>query len=177
MQHTNEKIQAAIRMLRVDGHVVEIQLLGDEGTWFDIDHRMRISWKEMHDLADGIYSLTELEDLFVRRRIMEAGERPDIFADQLLREGSLYFEIGYPDVFPQGLTDKCLGYLNAKEDLDRQRRNFELIEQHTGQPVPDVFSPEPALSRERAACEAFLNTYRDYLDQRRIRKAANSGGK
>jgi hypothetical protein len=132
---------------------------------------MRVSWEEMQNLADGVYSLTELEELFIRRRVKEASESPDIFADQLLREGSDYFELGYADALPQELKDRALGYLNASENLDNQRRNIELIEQHTGQPVPDA-SLEPAVSLERAACEAFLNAYRDHLDRRRIVMAA-----
>jgi hypothetical protein len=167
MAHPEEKVEAAIRMLKADGHVVERKLLGEKGTWFDVDLRMRVSWEEMQNLADGVYSLIELEELFIRRRVREASEHPHILADQLLREGSDYFELGYADALPQELKDRALGYLNASENLDNQRRNIELIEQHTGQPVPDA-SLEPAVSREHAAREAFLDAYRSYLDQKRI---------
>jgi hypothetical protein len=166
MAHPEEKVEAAIRMLRADGHVVERRLLGEKGTWFDVDLRMRVSWEEMQSLADGVYSLIELEELFIRRRVREASEHPHIFADQLLREGSDYFELGYADALPQELKDRALGYLNAREDLDNQRRNI-LIEEHTGQPIPHA-SLEPAVSWEHAAREAFLDAYRSYLDQKRV---------
>ena len=69
MAHPKEKVEAAIRMLRAQGHLVEIQVLGD---WYQIDGCMLASWQEMQDLADGVYSLTELEELFRRRQAEEA---------------------------------------------------------------------------------------------------------
>jgi hypothetical protein len=65
MTQTKEKIEAAIRTLRSEGHVVEIQL--DRGkTWFEIDRRMRASAEEMQNLADGVYSLVNWKRSFSR---------------------------------------------------------------------------------------------------------------
>jgi hypothetical protein len=70
-----EKIEAAIRMLEGQGHTVKPQLRGGSRTmWFEIDGRMLASWQEMQDLADGVYSLPELEDLYERRQAEEQGK-------------------------------------------------------------------------------------------------------
>ena len=62
-----EKIEAAIKMLQGQGHAARLQ--SREGTlWFEINGKMLASWKEMEELADGVYSLSELEELLVRRR-------------------------------------------------------------------------------------------------------------
>ena len=64
-----DKVNTAIRMLKEQGHVVQTQVRGAQGKfWFEIDSRMLVSWEEMQNLADGVYSLSELEDLFERRR-------------------------------------------------------------------------------------------------------------
>jgi hypothetical protein len=61
------KIDAAIEALRSQGHTV--RPYNREGKfWYEIDGRMLASHQEMEDLADRVYSLLELEDLFVRRR-------------------------------------------------------------------------------------------------------------
>ncbi len=66
------KQETAIKMLREQGHTVETQIRGAQGTlWFEIDRRMLASCKEMENLGDGVYSLEELEELFVRRRSEE----------------------------------------------------------------------------------------------------------
>jgi hypothetical protein len=63
----NQKVDAAIEALKAQGHTV--RPYNREGTfWFEIDGRMLASWQEMEELADRVYSLTELEDLFLRRR-------------------------------------------------------------------------------------------------------------
>jgi len=68
-----EKVEAAIRMLKAQGHVVQTQVRGERGTfWFEIDGRMLVSWEEMQNLADSVYSLSELEDLFKRRAGIQA---------------------------------------------------------------------------------------------------------
>ena len=41
---------------------------------------MLVSWEEMQNLADGVYSLAELEELFRRRQAEEASERADELA-------------------------------------------------------------------------------------------------
>jgi hypothetical protein len=35
------------------------------------DERMLVSWAEMNDMAEGVFSLVELEDLYKRRRADE----------------------------------------------------------------------------------------------------------
>ena len=36
--------------------------------WFEIDDYMLVSWDEMHHLADGVYSLSELKELYQKRQ-------------------------------------------------------------------------------------------------------------
>ena len=61
------KIDAAIEALKSQGH--SVRPYNREGKfWFEIDGRMLASHQEMEDLADRVYSLLELEDMFVRRR-------------------------------------------------------------------------------------------------------------
>lgn len=60
-------------MLQGQGHTVRPQ--SREGAlWFEINGKMLASWKEMEELADGVYSLSELEELFVRRRSEKEGK-------------------------------------------------------------------------------------------------------
>ncbi|MGA9156217.1 MAG: hypothetical protein WB249_05455 [Candidatus Sulfotelmatobacter sp.] len=67
-----EKVEAAIQMLKRQGHSVQAVVVGDKGTfWFDIDNRMRVSWVEMQNLAEGVYSLAGLEEEFKRRQTRE----------------------------------------------------------------------------------------------------------
>ncbi len=69
---TKAKVDAAIKTLREQGHTVQAQPRGEKGTmWFEIDGRMLTSWEEMENLADGVYSLLELEDLYKRRQAEE----------------------------------------------------------------------------------------------------------
>jgi hypothetical protein len=59
------KIDALIEALKGNGH--SVRPYNREGTfWYEIDGRMLASRQEMEDLADRVYSLTELENLFVR---------------------------------------------------------------------------------------------------------------
>jgi hypothetical protein len=61
------KIDTAIEALTSQGH--SVQPYNREGQfWYEIDGRMLASFQEMEDLAARVYSLLELEDLFVRRR-------------------------------------------------------------------------------------------------------------
>ena len=65
-----QKVDAAIAALKSQGH--SVRPYNREGTfWFEIDGRMLASQQEMEELADRVYSLTELEDLFIRRRNKE----------------------------------------------------------------------------------------------------------
>ena len=71
----NAKIEAAIKMLRETEHSVQTQMRGEKNTvWFEIDRRMLASWEEMENLADGVYSLGELEDLYRRRQAEDRGK-------------------------------------------------------------------------------------------------------
>lgn len=61
------KIDAAIEALKSQGH--SVRPYNREGKfWFEIDGRMLASHQEMEDLADRVYSILELENMFVRRR-------------------------------------------------------------------------------------------------------------
>jgi len=67
------KIDKAIEVLKQQGHTV--RPYNREGTfWFEIDGRMLASAQEMGELADRVYSLTELEGLFKKRRAEEQGK-------------------------------------------------------------------------------------------------------
>jgi hypothetical protein len=67
------KVQTSMETLKSQGHTV--RCYGHEGkTWVEIDGRMLASFKEMEELADGVYSLNELEGLFVKRREAELGK-------------------------------------------------------------------------------------------------------
>ena len=59
--------------MRAQGHTVSAQNR-DGKFWFEIDNRMLASREEMENLADGVYSLSELEKLCIRRRAEEQGE-------------------------------------------------------------------------------------------------------
>jgi hypothetical protein len=65
-----EKVEVAMKMLREQGHSVSAQVR-DDRQWFHVDKRMLVSWAEMNDLAEGVFSLVELEDLYKRRRADE----------------------------------------------------------------------------------------------------------
>ena len=56
-----EKVVAAVKMLREQGHSVHAQVR-DGKQWFHVDERMLVSWAEMNDMAEGVFSLVELED-------------------------------------------------------------------------------------------------------------------
>ena len=59
-------MRAAIKMLQGQGHTVRPYIR--YGTlWFEIDGNMLATRKEMLELADGVYSLQELVELFARR--------------------------------------------------------------------------------------------------------------
>jgi len=66
------KIGRAIEVLKQQGH--SVRPYNREGIfWFEIDGRMLASAQEMEELADRVYSLVELEDLFKKRRAEEQG--------------------------------------------------------------------------------------------------------
>jgi hypothetical protein len=174
MALTNEKIEVAIRMLREQGHTVEIR--PDRGkTWFEIDHRMRASAEEMHNLADGVYSLAELEEIFLQRRIESTS--PDELAEAVINEWAMYAQAGHAeDLTPEfrDLADRACEFRNAAQWLDSQRRSFELIAEYANQPSPEAVLEQPS-AREKAAREAFLVAYKNYFSQR-ISKVDKFGG-
>jgi hypothetical protein len=63
-------LHAAIKILQEQNHTVRPYIR--YGTpWFEIDGYMLASRQEMLELADGVYSLQELAELFARRRAEE----------------------------------------------------------------------------------------------------------
>jgi len=177
MADSKEKVNAAIRMLNAQRHVVETQVRGDKGEhWYQIDGWMSVSSQEMQDLADGVYSLTELTELFILRRIEEVSERPDEFANQVLSEWDGYFKLGHADALPtefKDLKDRAIVYLNAKERVDNNRKNLQLIRQYADKPVPDDLLEQFA-SQGRAAREEFVSAYRRHLETKCLRRAAEA---
>ncbi|MGB7847596.1 MAG: hypothetical protein WBL63_18430 [Candidatus Acidiferrum sp.] len=67
-------IQLAIASLTEKGH--EVRPYNMEGKMFYeiADRRMLATPKEMNELGEGVYRLTELEELFVKRRLEEQGK-------------------------------------------------------------------------------------------------------
>jgi hypothetical protein len=165
MAPTKEKIEVAIQMLREQGHIVEIQ--PDRGkTWFEIDHRMRASAEEMQHLADGVYSLAELEQIFLQRRI--DGTSPDELAETVINEWAMYAQAGHAtDLAPEfrELADRACEFRSATQWLDNQRRSFELIAEYANQPSSEAVLEQPS-AREKAAREAFLAAYKNYFSLR-----------
>jgi hypothetical protein len=72
---TQAKVTIGAKKLREEGHTVEIQVRGEK-TWFEVDGRMLVSWKEMASIAEGV-TIQELEGIYKRRaeKEHEAGVR------------------------------------------------------------------------------------------------------
>jgi hypothetical protein len=68
------KVSEAIAALRAQGHRVEVVNRSGK-LWCELDRRMLATMQEMEELADGVFSLAELEELYVRRRALEAQAR------------------------------------------------------------------------------------------------------
>lgn len=63
-------LHAAIKMLQGQCHTVRPYIR--YGTlWFEIDSNMLATRQEMLELAEGVYALQELAELFARRRAEE----------------------------------------------------------------------------------------------------------
>ena len=92
-----EKIDAAVQMLKKQGHSVDAQVR-DGKEWFQIDGRMLASSEEMRNLGDGVYSLAELEELFIRRRVEETS--PDELAEGVINEWAAYARVGHAKELP-----------------------------------------------------------------------------
>jgi hypothetical protein len=61
-----EDLNTAIKILKGQGHTVRPYIR--YGTlWFEIDGNMLATRQEMLELGNGVYSLRELAELFVRR--------------------------------------------------------------------------------------------------------------
>jgi hypothetical protein len=65
-----EDLNAAIKMLNGQGHTVR-PFIRCGTLWFEIDGNMLATRQEMLELADGVYSVEELRELFERRRAEE----------------------------------------------------------------------------------------------------------
>ena len=65
---SREKVAAVLRRLKQQGHTVRTQIRGEGTMWFEVDDYMLVSWDEMHHLADGVYSLSELKELYQKRQ-------------------------------------------------------------------------------------------------------------
>lgn len=71
----NDKLSKGIRILREQGHQVEGRIQFDK-MWWEIDRRMLASPEEIGHIADGVYSFSELEELYIRRRAEEQAGKP-----------------------------------------------------------------------------------------------------
>lgn len=83
-----DKTEAAIRMLREQGHLVEPIIRDNGRMWFQIDRKMLASWDEMVNLADGVYTLDALVQIYKLRQKKEAEIFPVRF--------TVFFEPGGP---------------------------------------------------------------------------------
>jgi len=66
-----EDLNAAMRMLHTQGHAVRPYIRYGV-LWFEIDGILATR-QELQELADGVYSVTELRELVGRRRTEERG--------------------------------------------------------------------------------------------------------
>jgi hypothetical protein len=66
-----ERVEAAIRALKKQGHVVQAVVRHDGTMWFEIDRGILTSWQEMLNLADGVYSFDGLIAMYRRRQELE----------------------------------------------------------------------------------------------------------
>ena len=62
-----EDVNAAIKMFHTQGHAVRPYIRYGV-LWFEIDGNVLATRQELLELADGVYSFTELLELLVRRR-------------------------------------------------------------------------------------------------------------
>lgn len=67
---SNDRLYKGVRMLEEQGHLVEERIQFDK-MWWEIDQRMLATPEEIRHLADGVYSLSELEELYIKRRADE----------------------------------------------------------------------------------------------------------
>jgi hypothetical protein len=62
-----EDINAAVIMLHTQGHAVRPYIRYGV-LWFEIDGSILATRQELLELADGVYSFKDLQELFLRRR-------------------------------------------------------------------------------------------------------------
>jgi hypothetical protein len=62
-----EDFNTAVKMLHTQGHAVRPYIRYGV-LWFEIDGNVLATRQELLELADGVYSFTELLELLVRRR-------------------------------------------------------------------------------------------------------------
>jgi hypothetical protein len=69
----NTRIEAAMRSLREQGHVVRpYPHMGEE--WFEVgDCCVLVTPQEMEEPAEGVYTFDELKELYRKRRLEEQG--------------------------------------------------------------------------------------------------------
>lgn len=67
---SNDRLSKGVRMLEEQGHLVEVRGQFDK-MWVEIDRRMLATPEEIGHIADGVYSLSELEELYIKRRTEE----------------------------------------------------------------------------------------------------------
>ena len=65
-------MNAAVRMLHTQGHAVRPYIRYGV-LWFEIDGNLLATRQELLELAEGVYSLTELQELLVLRRTEDPG--------------------------------------------------------------------------------------------------------
>ena len=68
---TLEMAELGIQKLRSEGHTVKVWARQNFRFWFEIDDCMLASENEMEELGLGVYSLSELRQLYVIRKQFE----------------------------------------------------------------------------------------------------------
>jgi len=87
-RNAKEKIEAAIDMLKKQGHAIQAVIRENGTMWFEIDSKMLASWEEMINLADGVYTLETLTQIYKVRQRREGQVIPVRF--------TVFFEAGGP---------------------------------------------------------------------------------
>lgn len=67
-----DDVNAAISMLHTQGHAVRPYIRYGV-LWFEIDGNVLATRQELLELADGVYSFTELRELLILRHAEERG--------------------------------------------------------------------------------------------------------
>ena len=67
-----DKVSKGVQMLREQGHRVESRIQHGK-QWWEIDQTMLATPEEIGHIGAGVYSLAELEELFIKRYTEESG--------------------------------------------------------------------------------------------------------